>query len=208
MTPSNDWDAALFAAVQAGDLAKASDAVARGANVNCANPYGVTPLLEAAGQGHLEMARYLIDRGAAIDYTGMSEGSPLMLVAFMGQVEFIRLFAAAEANVNLALPAGGETALHMAAVANKSTAASALLDAGADPNLHVKSGVATSMFDGGVKLWGETPLHFAAAYGDEGMIQAMLRAGADREALNTHDETPLEYAGRHKRPRSIRTLLK
>ena len=208
MTPSNDRDAALFAAAQAGDLAKAEIAIAQGANVNSANPYHVTPLLEAVGQGHVEMARYLVNQGAQIDYLGMSEGSPLMLVAFMGQVEFIRLFLAAGANVNLALPAGGETALHMAAVANQSAAASALLDAGADPNLHVSSGMATSMFDGGAKLWGETALHFAAAYGDEEMNQTMLRAGADRQARNTHGETPLEYAGRHKRPRGIRNLLK
>ena len=208
MTPSNDWDAALFAAAQAGDLGKARDAIAEGANVNSANPYHVTPLLEAAGQGHLEMARFLIDQGADINYTGMSEGSPLMLAAFMGQVEFIRLFVSAGAIVNLAMPAGGETALHMAAVAGKSAAASALLDARADPNVHVNSGVATSMFDGGAKLWGETPLHFAAAYGDEEMIQAMLIAGADRAALNAHGETPLQYSGRHKRPRSIRNLLK
>jgi ankyrin repeat protein len=40
------------------------------------------------------------------------------------------------------------------------------------------------------------------------MIQAMLSAGADRAAPNTHGETPLEYAGRHRRPRSIRDLLK
>jgi uncharacterized protein len=207
MTP-NDSDAALFAAAQAGDLAKAEGAVAAGANVNSANPYHVTPLLEAAGQGHLEMARYLIDQGAQIDYTGMSEGSPLTLVTYMGRVDFIRLFVAAGANVNLAMPAGGETALHMAAVANQSAAAGALLDAGADANLHVKSGVATSMFDGGAKLWGETPLHYAAAYGDEEMIQAMLGARADRKALNAHGETPMEYAGHHKRPRSIRDLLK
>ncbi len=208
MSPPNDRDAVLFAAAQAGDLANAGSAITQGANVNSANSYHVTPLLEAVGQGHLEMARYLIDQGAQIDYLGMSEGSPLMLTAFMGQVEFIRLFLAAGANVNLALPAGGETPLHMAAAANKSPAAQALLDAGADPNLHVRSGVATSMFDGGAKLWGETPLHFAAAYGDEEMIQSMLRAGADRQARNTHGETPLEYAGRHKRPRGIRNLLK
>jgi ankyrin repeat protein len=208
MTSTNDRDAVLFAAAQAGDFAKVSAALAAGANVNAANPHGVTPLLEASGQGHLELARYLIDQGAEIDYTGMIEGSPLMLVAYMGQIEFLRLFLAAGANANLAMPAGGETALHMAAVANRVAAAKVLLDAGADPNLHVKSGVATSMFDGNVKLWGETPLHYAAAYGDEEMIQAMLRVGADRESPNTHGETPLEYAHRHRRPRSIRNLLK
>jgi ankyrin repeat protein len=204
---TNDWDAALFAAAQSGDLAKASSALAAGANVNAANPHGVTPLLEASGQAHLELARYLIDQGAEIDDTGMPEGSPLMLVAFMGQIELLQLFLTAGANANLAMPAGGETALHMAAVASRTAAVKVLLDAGADPNRHAKSGVATSMFDGNVKLWGETPLHFAAAYGDEEMIQAMLLVGANRESLNTHGETPLEYADRHKRPRSIRNLL-
>lgn len=208
MTVFNNLDEALFAAVQSGDIAKASDSIAAGANVNAANLHGVTPLLEAAGQGHLETARYLISHGAEGDYTGMPEGSPLMLVAFMGQVEFLRLFLTAGANANLAMPAGGETALHMAAVANQEAAAKVLLDAGADPNQHAKSGVATSMFDGGVKLWGETPLHYAAAYGDEEMIQAMLLAGGDRTAQNTHGETPLVYAGRFKRSRNIRNVLK
>lgn len=206
--PHNNWDAELFIAAQAGDLPKAGEALAAGANANAPNPHGVTPLLEAAGQGHLEMARLLIDRGAKIDYTGMSEGSPLTLAAYMGQVDFLRLFLAAGANPNLALPVGGETALHMAAVANRTKAALLLLDAGANPNQHARSGVVTSMFDGSVKLWGETPFHYAAAYGDEEMLQAMLRAGADRAATNTNGGTPLEYADRHRRPRNIRDLLR
>ena len=64
MTPSDNWDAALFAAARDGDLAKAGYTLDAGANVNAANPHNVTPLLEAAGNGHVEMARYLIGRGA------------------------------------------------------------------------------------------------------------------------------------------------
>jgi uncharacterized protein len=208
MKPKDDWDAALFAAARDGDLVKASDALAAGANVNAVNPHHVTPLLEASGREQLEMTRYLISQGAEIDYTGMREGSPLMLAAYMGQLDLLRLFLEAEANVNLAMPNTGETALHMAAVTGRTAAARMLLDAGADPNRHAGSGVATDLFEGNVKLWGETPLHYAAAYGDEEMIEAMLSAGADRAAPNTHGETPLEYAGRHRRPRSIRDLLK
>src|SRR5437762_3157022 len=106
MRPSDDWDAALFAAPRDGDLAKASEALAAGANVNAVNPHNLTPLLEASGGEHLEMTRYLIDQGAEIDYTGMREGSPLMLAAYMGQLDFLRLFLKAGTNPNLAMPNG------------------------------------------------------------------------------------------------------
>jgi uncharacterized protein len=208
MKPRDDWDAVLFAAARDGDLTKAGEALAAGANVNAVNAHSVTPLLEAAGGEHVEMTRYLIGQGAEIDYTGMREGSPLMLAAYMGQLEFLRLFLEAGANANLAMPDGGETALHMAAATGRTPAARLLLAAGADPNLHARSGVGTDMFEGNVKLWGETPLHYAAAYGDEEMIQTMLSAGADKAAANAHGETPLQYAGRHHRPRSILNLLK
>ena len=88
-------------------MARASEALAAGANVNAANPHNVTPLLEASGRGHLEMARYLIGQGAEVDYTGMREGTPLMLAAYMGQVDSIRLFLESGANVNLAMPETG-----------------------------------------------------------------------------------------------------
>jgi ankyrin repeat protein len=138
----------------------------------------------------------------------MREGSALMLAAFMGQLEFVELFLASGATVNLSMPEAGETALHMASATARTDAAQLLLKAGADPNLHAKSGVTTDLFDGGVILWGETPLHFGAAYGDEAMVRAMRDAGADIRAENAHGERPLQYAGRHHRPRAILNLLK
>ncbi len=203
-----DQDAALFAAAQAGDLAGTTAALAAGADVNAANTHQVTPLLEAVCQGHVELVQLLFDRGAETDDTRMREGSPLMLAAFLGHLEILRILLEAGADPVLALPAGGETALHMAAVAGRTETAQLLLDAGADPDRHAASGVVTDMLDGGVKLWAETPLHLAAAYGDEAMVRAMLAAGADRDARNAHDETPMEYAGRHRRPHGLRSLLK
>jgi cytohesin len=201
-------DAMLFDAVTEKDPAKVEAALAAGADVNAANEHRLTPLIIAAGDDNLELTRYLIQKGADIDYTGMREGSALMLAAYMGQLDLVELFLASGGNVNLAMPEGGETALHMAAVTARTPAADALLKAGADPNLHAKSGVTTDMFNGGVMLWEETPLHFAAAYGDETMIRAMLDAGADLHAKNAHGERPLQYAGRHHRPKSILNLLK
>jgi cytohesin len=208
MSPGDEIDAALFAAIRDGDLAGVRAALSAGANANAVNEHQLTPLLEAAGQGNLEIVRLLIEHRAKIDYDGMSEGSPLMLAAFMGQLELLDLFLANGASASLAMPHSGETALHMATVTGHTQAVKRLLAAAADPNLPAKSGVVTSLFDGGVKLWGETPLHFAAAYGDEEMVRALITSGADRKSQNAHGETPLEYAGRHRRPRSIRDLLK
>jgi ankyrin repeat protein len=50
------------------------------------------------------------------------------------RLTLIQLFLEAGANANLAMPHGGETALHMAAVTGRTAAARMLLDAGADPN--------------------------------------------------------------------------
>lgn len=203
-----EHDAMLFDAVGDRDLARVEAALAAGADINAANEHRVTPLLIAAGDTNLELTRYLLQRGADVNYTGMREGSVLMLAAYLGQLDLLELLIAFGAKVNLAMPEGGETALHMAAVQARSAAAEMLLRAGADPNLHAKSGVTTDMFNGGVMLWAETPLHYGAAYGDETMVQAMLDAGADIHARNTHGERPIHYAGRHHRPKSILSLLK
>lgn len=197
----------LMAAVEKGDLAEVQQLVEAGAEVNAANQFGVVPLLVASGLEALDIARFLLSRGAYVNYTGMGEGSPLMLAAYDGKVEVIVLYLENGADPNLAMPSGGETALHMAAVNGHTEAVRVLLQAGADPNQPTAADKHTDMFNGGPKLWGETPLHFAAAYGDVAMIEAMLQAGADKSKPNAHGESPIAYAGRHKRSRDISQLL-
>src|SRR5262245_59390406 len=110
MAQSSAYDAALLAAVATGDIIAANAALAAGASVNAPSPHYVTPLIEAVGQKHFKMTEWLIDRGAVIDYVGMSEGSPLMLAAYMGAIEILQLLLVNDANSNLAMPDGGETA--------------------------------------------------------------------------------------------------
>ena len=140
--------------------------------------------------------------GADVDHTGMEEGNPLMLAAFGGEHEHMTLFIEAGANVDLAMPAGGEVALHDAAVNGHTDAVKLLIAAGADVNKAANVDAPTSMF-GGRQLLAETPLHFAAEFGDESMINALLDAGADISIESSKGERPIDYAIRAGRSDNI-----
>ena len=198
----------LIDASRKGDLEKVRLIIESGVDVNAQGAHGNTALVSSFAFGdHLDLVRYLISLGADVDYTGMEEGSPLMLAAFAGKTEHMKLFIAAGADVNLSMPVGGETALHDAAVQGHTDAVELLIAAGADVNRTTKSNAATSMFTDR-KLMGETPLHFAAAFGDAAMIAALLEAGADKSMANSQGELALDYATRKGRPEEILELLR
>src|SRR3954452_21034132 len=59
---------------------------------------GVTPLMFAAGKGHLEVLSVLLEAGAEVDAAGDSKHTPLMLAACSGQTAAVRMLLAAGAN--------------------------------------------------------------------------------------------------------------
>lgn len=72
----------------------------RGACVGMSDGSGRTPLHAAAGRGHTEMVRWLLDRGADVNALAF-EGTPLALAAWGGHVEAVRALLAAGADPNL-----------------------------------------------------------------------------------------------------------
>src|ERR1041384_1499101 len=56
----------LFEAVRKGDVAAASAALDRGADVNAKFRYGSTALFKAAERGNAEITKLLLDRGADV----------------------------------------------------------------------------------------------------------------------------------------------
>ena len=61
---AGDIDEALLAAARKGDLASVKELCAKGATIEAKTPYGQTPLYLAAMNGHDEVVRFLIEKGA------------------------------------------------------------------------------------------------------------------------------------------------
>jgi ankyrin repeat protein len=208
MGQETDPNQKLMEAAENGNLEEACRLVEAGADVNFPADHGFRPLLMATYYAHVDVMRYLLAQGADANYAGYSEGTALMFAAGSGDVRLVSLLLEAGADANVALPRGGETALHVAAFRDQTEIVRLLIRAGADVNRRTNSDARTDMFDGGAKLWAETPLHFAAAYADPPTIEALLAAGADRAAPNAHGEPPIASAGRHRRPKEVLRLFK
>ena len=75
----------------------------RGGHLTSQRPGGMTALLHAARQGHLEVARVLLDGGADVDQISLSDAtSPLLMATINGQFDMALMLLGAGANPNLA----------------------------------------------------------------------------------------------------------
>jgi len=75
----------------------------RGGSPNITATGGMTALLHAARQGHLEVARVLLDGGADVDQVSLSDAtSPLLMATINGQFDMALMLLGAGANPNLA----------------------------------------------------------------------------------------------------------
>jgi ankyrin repeat protein len=133
----------LLTATLAADYLSAQQAIESGAQPNCTNRFGQTPLITIAkfkqldpktkmelwqplSFDHLEVARLLLEKGADADYQTDDGYSALMHAASNDQVGFMRLLLARGANPNLAT-ARGFSALHLASGQHKIKAMEILL---------------------------------------------------------------------------------
>ena len=68
----------LLAASRAGDLSAVKAAVQNGATLETKTPYGQTPLYLAAMNGHEEVVRFLLDKGAKVDVSDTFYKAPML----------------------------------------------------------------------------------------------------------------------------------
>jgi ankyrin repeat protein len=158
----------LLYAARDGCVACAERLIAGGADVDLADPDGVTPLIMALLNRRFDTAVVLIDAGANVnrwDWWGRTA-----------------LYAAVDMNI---APQGGRREFPVLDQATGLDVAHMLLDRGADPNLRLKlipperAMVADRVADDHVVNVGTTALIRAAYGGDVAMTRLLLEHGAD-----------------------------
>lgn len=178
------------------------------ANAKDAN--GVSAVLSAIYRGHGELAEWLAQNGASLDFFDacalgrsalvrqMLDDNPALtsaysadgfqglgLACFFGHAEMVKTLLQAGANANSAARNQMKVAPIHSAAANRDVKTALeivrmLLNAGADVNVTQHGG------------W--TPLQQAAAHGNTELVRLLLERGADKNALAENGKTALDLA--------------
>ena len=151
-------NANLLVEVIRNEQASVLELLARGANPNCCDSRGITPLHRAARWGRNNHISLLLAHGANIDTVDSWDGrTPLALAAREGFADSVRILLTEGASVDSA-DLEGCTPLHHATAFNRVAVIDVLLAHGASPDVPNKAGT--------------TPLHVAARGYHEVLMQA------------------------------------
>ena len=132
----------------------------------------------AMERGDVNRAAAWLDAGLPPDFLGSRIGSGLMIGAWEGKIELMRLFISRGADINQT-NAHGETALTLAAWRGNLEAARWLVERGARINVPARQ-------------W--SPLHYAALAGQTPLVDYLIAEGADINALSTNGSSVLMLA--------------
>lgn len=147
---------------------------------------GIYPLHQAVRSGQMEIAEFLISKGADVnkfakDITEFApfEFTPLTEAIRTNKIDMLRMFVQKGADLKK-VTSLGESYLHFAAVLNQSDMAAYLITAGLDVNIKKNGGL--------------TPLHIAAVTGYKDVAELLIEKGADLDLRSTDGGTPLHFA--------------
>ncbi len=190
------------------------------ANVHSLDARRMQPLNEAVYYGYPDIARFLIDHGADLDWADVDGDTPLLEAARQGQIETAEMLLQHGADASIANRAGW-TAAHLAVQTRNLQILKLLCEHKADLSaaiskqpyngctpLHIAAdnldpATAKYLLEHGAPAdardaKGRTALHWSAAYGDTATGEVLVNAGADANAADRHGYTPLDYAVKDK----------
>lgn len=150
---------------------------------------GYSPLLFAARNGDIEMARLLLSAEANIEGVAGNGSSPLVVAAHSGHGELARLLLERGADANAI--GAGYTALHSAILRGDLATVESLLEHGADPNARLLKAhpVQRASEDWALKtpMIGATPYWIAASFREAPIMRALSDNGADPLLTNQEE---------------------
>jgi uncharacterized protein len=151
--------------IQSGDRRAALEMIAKGADVNQAQPDGSTPLHWAAYRIDRELVNALLKKGARANVVNKYGASPLGEAVRVANAELVGMLLEAGADANVANE-DGQTALMLAARAGDVAVATLLVQHGADVNRRER------YRDQSAVMW-------AAAEGHAAMVTFLVSKGVD-----------------------------
>ncbi len=138
-----------------------------------------TPLHEASGSGHTEIAKLLISKGAKINVKNKREFTPLHWASGGGHIEIAKLLISKGAKINVK-DKDGITPLHLASYEGHTEIARLLISKGAKINAKDE--------------YGWTPLHSAANKCHFAMVKLLIRKRARINIETEKGYRPLDLA--------------
>lgn len=174
----------LIEAVKSGNRTAVRALITQKANVNAAEPDGMTALHWAVRGNDEATAQLLVRAGANVKAASRYGVTPLKLAAENGNPAITDLLLKAGADANAATPEG-ETVLMTAARTGNYNVVRSLVTHGAKVN--------------SAEQWqGQTPLMWAASQNNAEVVRALVEAGADKNARSkrlTFPEFKFETSG-------------
>ncbi|CAG9832006.1 unnamed protein product [Diabrotica balteata] len=208
-----DPNTAFLRAVRAGQLDKIIEYLDSGTvrDINTSNANGLNALHLASKDGHIEIARELLKRGAIPDAATKKGNTSLHIASLAGQEEIVRLLVQHGASLNVQSQ-NGFTPLYMAAQENHDGCVRYLLSKGANQALATEDGftpLAVAMQQGhdkvvAVLLENDTrgkvrlpALHIAAKKDDVKAATLLLQNEHNPDVTSKSGFTPLHIAAHY-----------
>ncbi|XP_065112816.1 CARD- and ANK-domain containing inflammasome adapter protein [Paramisgurnus dabryanus] len=221
----NEVNSALFKAVQRNLDEVVAALVDHGADINCCNELGYTPMLLAAELGNTEVFKVLVAKKARLDDRLPNQISALHLAIQSGSMQVAQMLLDKGIDPNITGPKD-QTPLHLSALHNQPALMVLLLRKGAEINSVTQDGLTalhlachsghsqavSQLLEGKADIHvkdkqGRTAMHWAATQGDAGIIQLLLTAGCDANAPDKEKKSPLHLASMEGHTKAVSVLL-